>query len=80
MVESEKFLTFVKYPAPQRPRQVVIPVFRDMIDKEFHRDQIEGFGPSLIKLTQKQKRAPPISTLVTQSTPKRKETATDSPR
>ena len=55
MVESQKFLTFVEYSAPQRPRQVVIPVFRDMIDKEFHRDQIEGLGPPLIKLMQKQK-------------------------
>jgi hypothetical protein len=55
MVGSQNFPTFVKNSAPQRPRQVVIPVFRDMIDKEFHRDQIEGLGPPLIKLMQKQK-------------------------
>jgi len=48
--ESEVFLTFVKYPAPKGPDQVVIPVFRDMIDKEFHHDQIKGFGPPLVKL------------------------------
>ena len=55
MVGSQIFPTFVKYSAPQMPRQVVIPVFRDMIDKEFHRDRIEGLGPPLIKLMQKQK-------------------------
>jgi len=54
-VGNEVFLTFVKYPAPKGPNQVIIPVFRDMIDKEFHRDQIEGFCPPLVKLPWKLK-------------------------
>jgi len=69
-VESEVFLTFVKYPAPKGPDQVIISVFRDMIDKEFHRDQIEGSCPPLVKLPWKSKKVPPVSAFVTQSTTK----------
>ena len=37
-------------------------MLRDMIDKEFHRDQIEGFCPPLVKLPQISKQASPVST------------------
>lgn len=49
-VESKIFLTFIEYPTPQGPHQVIIPMFRHMIDKEFHRDQIEWLRPPLVKL------------------------------
>lgn len=57
-VESEMSLTFVKYPAPKGPNQVVVSMFRDVIDKKFHRDQIEGLCPPLVKLPQKSKQVP----------------------
>lgn len=52
-LESEMSLTLVKQPAPKGADQVIIPMFRDMIDKEFHRDQIERFRPPLVKLPRK---------------------------
>ena len=56
-------LTFVKYLAPKGPNQVVVSVFRDVIDKEFHRDQIEGLCPRLVKLPRKSKQVPPSALL-----------------
>ena len=48
--EGEMLLTFVKYSAPEGSNQIIISVFRDVIDKEFHCDQIEWFRPPLVKL------------------------------
>ena len=63
MIESEIFLTLVKYPAPKRPNQVIVSVFRDVIDKEFHRDQIEWLCPPLVKLPRISKEVTPSALL-----------------
>ena len=67
MVESEMFVAFVKYSTPKGPNKVVVSVFPDVIDKEFHRDQTEKFCPPLAKLPRKPKTGPPVSIIVTQS-------------
>jgi hypothetical protein len=61
-VESEMILTFVKDSAPKGSHQVIIPMFRDVIDKELHCDQIERLSPPLIKLPQGQRQVAPVST------------------
>ena len=65
-MERKTVFTFVEHSGPEGSDQVVITVFRNVIDEEFHCDQIEGLSPTLIKLSRNPKKVAPVSILILQ--------------